>query len=320
MLKISTITNFRKNLKNEKNINFPLLFFGPEIFLIKDTIDKICTLKDVKKKTYFLSEVSLEDIINSASSLSLFEKEIIYVVYEFELLLSNLEKLKQNLNFFKNNLIFISQEEIIPTKLLFSYFKGQDISKYLSKDVLEVLKNFEIIYSSKMKKDKLRSLVIQKFSKHSISLEKDALETLLNLVNDLQSLKLETDKLVLYALETNKKIIKKEDVQLLCVGFEFNFWDTINLFLEGNYDKFIEYLEKAYRENMYLSIPMFLGRLKNIIKGKTSYDKMIFSKYPKQVLLLYKYFIDLDINLRKNSNIKSLSQQLLISVLNNIKI
>ena len=320
MLKISTITNFRKNLKNEKNINFPLLFFGPEIFLIKDTIDKICTLKDVKKKTYFLSEVSLEDIINSASSLSLFEKEIIYVVYEFELLLSNLEKLKQNLNFFKNNLIFISQEEIIPTKLLFSYFKGQDISKYLSKDVLEVLKNFEIIYSSKMKKDKLRSLVIQKFSKHSISLEKDALETLLNLVNDLQSLKWETDKLVLYALETNKKIIKKEDVQLLCVGFEFNFWDTINLFLEGNYDKFIEYLEKAYRENMYLSIPMFLGRLKNIIKGKTSYDKMIFSKYPKQVLLLYKYFIDLDINLRKNSNIKSLSQQLLISVLNNIKI
>ena len=318
MLKISVITNFRKNLKSEKNINFPLLFFGPENFLIKDTIEKICTLKGVKKKTYFLSEVSLEDIINSASSFSLFEKEIIYVVYEFELLLSNLEKLKQNLNFFKNNLIFVSQEEIISTKLLFSYFKGKDISNYLPKDLLEILKNFEIIYSSKMKKDKLKSLVIQKFLKYSISLEKEALETLLNLVNDLQSLKWETDKLVLYALETNKKIIKKEDVQLLCIGFEFNFWDTINLFLEGNYDKFIEYLEKAYRENIYLSIPMFLGRLKNIIKGKTSYDKMIFSKYSKKVLLLYKYFIDLDINLRKTYNIKDISQELLVSILKNI--
>ena len=318
MLKISAITNFRKNLKSGKGIKFPLLFFGPEIFLIKDTIEKICLLNKAKKKIYFLSEISLEDIVNSSANFSLFEENIIYVVYEFELLLSDLEKLKQNLNFLKNNLIFISQEEIISSKLLFSYFKGQDISKYLSKELLEVLKYFEIIYSSKMKKDKLKSLIIQKFSKYSISLEKEALDTLLNLVSDLQSLKLETDKLLLYALETKKKVIKKEDVEFLCIGFEFNFWDTINLFLEGNYDKFIEYLEKAYRENIYLSIPMFLGRLKNIIKGKSSYDKIIFSKYSRQVLLLYKYFIDLDINLRKNSNIKDISQRLLVSVLKNI--
>ncbi len=315
MLRISAISNFRKNLKNEKDIKFPLLFYGPEIFLIKDTIEKICILKNTKKKTYFLSETSIEDIVKSASNFSLFEENVIYVIYEFEMLLSNLEKLKLNLPFLKNNIIFISQEEIIPAKLLVSYFKGQNISRYLSKELIEVLKNFEIIYSSKMKKDKLKSLIIQKFSKYSISLEETALEMLLEIANDLQNLKLETDKLILYALEMKKKLIKKEDVELLCIGFEFNFWETINLFLEGNYDKFINYLEKAYRDNIYFSIPMFLGRLKNIIKGKTSYDKMIFAKYGKKLLLLYKYFIDLDINLRKNYNIKEISQQLLINIL-----
>ena len=237
MLKILTINDFRKNLKNEQKVKFPLLFYGPEIFLIKDTIEKICTLNKKKRKTYFLSDVSIEDIVKSTSSFSLFEESLIYVIYEFEILLSNLEKLKLNLPFLKNNVIFVSQEEIIPAKLLVSYFKGQDISKYLSKELLEVLKSFEIIYSSKMKKDKLKSLIIQKFSKYSISLEDDALEMLLEIANDLQNLKLETDKLILYALETKKKLIKKEDVELLCIGFEFNFWETINLFLEGNLDE-----------------------------------------------------------------------------------
>ena len=315
MLKIHTISNFRKLLKNKENITFPILFYGPEEFLIKDTIDKIIKLFNLKRKIYFLSEIPLEEIIKNLSNFSLFEDDqenSVYICFEAEKTFENINTLKSYLKYLKQGkVIFISKEDIIPPKLLVYYFKGKDISAYIKKELLEILSDFLIIYSPKIKKEKIKTLILQKFSKYKINLSEKALEKLLEITTDLFSLKNETDKLILYALETKKKILDENDIEKLCVGFDFDFWETLNLYLEGDYKKFIKYFEKAYRENPYLSIPFYLGRLKNIIKGKTSYDKIIFQRYKSKVLKLYSLLIDLDIFLRQEYNLRFLLERLI---------
>lgn len=220
-------------------------------FYLTEILDKITY--DNNKINYDLHEYSLQDIIDEASMISIIASTKVIIGNNFdekkvdESVFNYLTKYVKNIN--KDAYIILITPKIDARLKTYKIFKD----------------NFNIIDTTKLNNQNELTLYIQKtLKKNDFQMDKINIDYFLNKVgNDISSVNLELNKLMIYKEET--KEIKKEDIDLLITDNIDNvIYEFTNAVLERNYDIITKMYNNFKIENV--SIDYLLVSLNNVFR------------------------------------------------------
>lgn len=227
------ILEFQKTL-GKRPLATVNLIVGEEEFLVKNFIER---LKEIYPVTVlWADEVSLQDFESRVATGGMFSKEEVLVVYN-------------SADFFKNikdhrRLATILQKA--RNKKVFFYLNAKPDKKELQKEPLQTISSLgEVITAGRPDSRRIREIIKNKLQKGGVSIEEQALDYLIEATsNDLMTLKMETDKLLLYGKE---KLSLKDIMTLVPVQLEMGVFDFVNGVLMKDMEKALSSLNWALR-------------------------------------------------------------------------
>ncbi len=218
-----SLLEYQKNL-GKRQIKAVNLIHGEEDYLVKSFLDKLREV--IPLRILWGDEFSLEDFIGFISTTGMFAKEEALFIYMAEEFLKGVKNYKN----------LISHLERSKGKKVFFYVGYKLSDKELQKEpFLSLSKLGDIIYTGRLDKKKVRDLVKNKLQKEGISIEDSALDYLLEATSyQLMTLKVETDKLILYG----KNSITLEDIKYMVLAEpELSLFDLSDGLFLKDYEK-----------------------------------------------------------------------------------
>lgn len=216
------------------------LFYGSDSYIIKAKTNQLIQkyhIDDFNVTTYDMEEVDVEDAINDAATIPFMcDKKAVIIKNAY--FLSNQKKPKKEI---KHNIEALNRylENPVNDTLLIIHapYDKLDERKAITKSVKS---HSTVEQCTPLKNQDLRSWVKRQLGKNDISIDPDAVNEVLNRVeNNTEVLVNETQKLILFAegsrkvdLDTVKKVVTK--------NVEDNVYEIANMLLENNRSKALE--------------------------------------------------------------------------------
>lgn len=231
------------------------LIIGEDYKLINFEINKIIskiTYPEENKITYDLSTNTLADILDEASTLSLFSSIKIIIGNNFDI-----KKVSENEIEYLNKYLTNSNKDIYII-LVASKIDGRI-------NTFKIFKNsFKIIELAKLNnKEDVLMYISKKIKDNHYQIDNYLIEYFLNKTgNDINNINSELAKLFLYKIDN--KIITKEDIDLLIIDNIDNvIYEFTNAFLENDLNKVVSMYNSFKKEN--LSFDYIVTSLSNSI-------------------------------------------------------
>ena len=240
-----SLLEYQKNLgKGQiKSVN---LLHGEEEYLVKSFLDKLRGVIPVR--VLWGDELSLEDFVGFIGTTGMFAKSEALFIYMAEEFFKGIKNYKN----------LISHLERLKDKKVFFYVSYKLSDKDLQKEpFLSLSRLGDVIYAGKLDKRRVRELVKNKLQKEGISIEDSALEYLLEASSyQLQILKAETDKLILYG----KRNITLEDIKSMVIAEpELSLFDLSDGLFLKDYEKALSSINSILMSGMHpLQVLTFL--------------------------------------------------------------
>ena len=216
------------------------LFYGDDFYIIKQKTTQLISKYNIDEfnvTTYDMEETNIEDAVNDAATIP-FMAEMKMVVVKNAYFLSTDTSKRKEIN---HNVDALQRyiERPVPESIFVIQVPYPKLDE--RKAITKMVKNNATVeHCTPLKDQDLRGWVKRQLGKHGISIEADALNELLNRVeNNTEVLVSETSKLVLYAedmhkvdLETIKKVVTK--------NVEDNVYEITNSILSNERGKALE--------------------------------------------------------------------------------
>ncbi|QMS85630.1 DNA polymerase III subunit delta [Candidatus Xianfuyuplasma coldseepsis] len=216
------------------------LFYGDDYYIIKQKTNQIVESNNIDEfnvTTYDMEETNIEDAINDATTIP-FMADIKAVIVKNAYFLSTdtskRKELHHNLESLKRYLEHPAEGSLLIVQVPFAKL---DERKAITKHIKKIA---TVEHCTPLKDQDLRGWVKRQLGKHGISIDADALNELLNRVeNNTEVLVSETTKLVLYAEDLNRvdlDIVKK----VITKNVEDNVYEITNSILANERGKALE--------------------------------------------------------------------------------
>jgi len=231
----TTIFQFQKSFFTKPPKERVFLLHGEEQYLIKTFLSK---LKEKYGENYTVlwgDEISEEEFYTALSGSSIFgsSKEKAVVIYKFGDFLKKLGRKKKE----KERVIKVLKN--VRSNFVFIVYDTKLQKQELSSEPLKSISSFGgIVVANKLSKERVRQIVFKKFKEKGISIEKEALDYLLELTEyNLMELKLEVEKLIDYASE--RKSLTLDEVKRIAfsVSENANVFEFVDLLLLKEYER-----------------------------------------------------------------------------------
>jgi DNA polymerase-3 subunit delta len=213
------------------------LIHGEEYYLVRALLDKLKSLYRVR--VLWGDELTLQELLRELTSMAIFSKEEVFFIFKGE------EILKEG----KGATSLIKGLSRLGKNRVFFYIDHKLSDKDLKKEPFATIGELgEVISANKLDKKRVKSLVLNKLQKEGISIEEDALEYLLNSTSyDLTTLKVETDKIILFG---SKRVDLQEVKKIVLAQGEFNIFDFLDAFYTKDWDRALLSLDELTRKGV----------------------------------------------------------------------
>lgn len=246
------------------------VFYGLESFLIEREIEKILkkeAIEEINLSTYDMEEISLKDVVEDASMVSLFSnnKGILCENASFLTGIKN-KNLEQDPSILENYL-----KNPNPNTILIFTVRSEKLDER-KKIVKELKKNAKVVEFNKNSSNP-NQIVRELMNGYQIS--NDSIRLLLDRVGkDLHILEQECEKLKIYAID--QKIVTNEDIiQLTTKNIDIDIFELIESIVSKNKEKSMEIYQAMlkYNEEPIKIIVMLANQFRIIYQSKTLYQK-----------------------------------------------
>lgn len=246
------------------------VLYGENFEAVNDYEKKIVKsyLKEVDDFNYVkmnMQENTLEALIYECQSSGLFGLEKVVVAENCNFLLAKPKKIKveHNVEVLENYLDNINDEVILILKSLDNVDSRKKITKKLKeKGELKEFKNF--------KENELANYIAKEVQNSGLKISGSDAQFLVNYTRlDFANIKKELEKLILYCSE--KKLITKEDIELLCSrSLEYDVFSITNELFTKNYKKLREVYSALIlkKEDPIFLLSLISGQLRLYYKVK----------------------------------------------------
>ena len=212
-------------------MNNVYLIYGSDYSLVKKEIDKIIKYKkDVVK--YDLNEDTLDNAIDDASFMSMFEDTKVVIVQSCEFLTSNDSKMDINTNYLLNYINSDNKNILILTVI-------SDKLDERKKVVKEIKQKTNVIYKNSIDEKKLGNYVVDEFKQRGYVISpKDANYFIEYVGKNIDIIQSEIEKMIIYK---DDKIITTADINSISSkGFKDNIFDFTDAIVKKDYKKMFE--------------------------------------------------------------------------------